>query len=70
MEANTCENANFRMPQLQYVPKVATPMNSHIERPMFTCKFCVDFAMQNPFKVPYGAHIQLRPGTNLSNILL
>ena len=50
MEANTCENAYFHM--TNYVlSKAATPMNSHFERTMFTSKFCMDFAMQNPYKV-------------------
>ena len=50
MEANTCENTNFRMPDY-VLSKAATQMNSHFERTMFTLKFCVDFAMQTPFKV-------------------
>ena len=31
--------------------KGATPMNQHFEITMFTSKFCMDFAVQNPFKV-------------------
>jgi len=50
MEANTCENADFRMPNYG-LSKAATPINSHFERAMFTSKFFTDFAMQTPFKV-------------------
>ena len=61
MEANTCENAYFRMPNY-VLSKAATPMNSHFERTLFTSKFCMD---KTPSK--YGAHFQIHPGTNLSN---
>ena len=50
MEANTCENADFRMPNY-VLSKAVTPMNSHFERAMFTSKFFADFAMKSPFKV-------------------
>ena len=50
MEANTCENAYFRMPNY-VLSKAATPMNSHFERTMFIYTFCMDFAMQDPLKL-------------------
>jgi len=67
MEANTCENAKFQMPNSE-LSKVASPMNSHFERTMFSSKFCADLPCKTLWK--YRAHIQIRPGTNLSNILL
>ena len=50
IKATKCENADFCMPNY-VLSKDGTPINQHFEIAMFTAKFCVDFAMQNPFKV-------------------
>ena len=50
LHANTYEKSNFRMPNF-IISKDATPMNTYLERTMFTSISATDFAMQNPFKV-------------------
>ena len=50
MEANACEDSDFPMPNY-VLSKAATPLNSYLERAMFTSKSTADNAMQNPFKV-------------------
>ena len=50
MEANACENSNFRMPNY-VLSKAATPLNPYLERAIITSKSTADIAMQNPVKV-------------------
>jgi len=50
IEVNTCDNADFRMPNYIFA-KAATPLNPYLERTLFTSESPEDFAMQNPFKV-------------------
>jgi len=48
-KANTHEKSLFRMPNCIF-SKGATPMNSSLERTMYTSKSYADFAMQKSFK--------------------
>ena len=43
------QKSHFRMPNCILL-KGPTPMNSHLERTMFTSKLYADFAMQKSFK--------------------
>jgi len=56
-KANTYEKSRFRMPNF-VLSKCATPMNSPLERIMYTSNSYADFVMQKSFK---GRNTQ--PGT-------
>jgi len=56
MEANTCKNTDFCMPNY-VLSKAATPMKSHFEIKMFTSKFFWISPCKTLSK--YGAHSQI-----------
>jgi len=63
-KANTQEKSHFRMPNF-VLSKCATPMNSPLERIIYTTNSYADFVMKKT-----GTHNQIRSGANLLNIFL